>query len=623
MPNVAPDPVKGSIESRVDSLFVNGEKIFLESPELRAYGLILLILMSDWKAWVARRVETVTFEDPDTVRRKMSIDFAPPKLPVVCTLEGKPLHFLPLTLLRKRRLTNFDLQDENGRSLPLLTHRASSSLAAAMLGEAAYAFTSDGQSAEGSADPGLTRPDSLPIGSLSSELWRMVHLPAAEASDIWRCFAQRDRTEPRLERRWRWALADSWRFLSLANDLTRNFIVFTPMTVENDERRIVKLTHTEHIRLPAAGFPLMRKIERQLTRPLPTRLPVRADGPRRRFTVEVRSNLEDGEMEPLPGVHFELTDDRGTCCGRRRTSSDGCRSDQYETGTYTLAVKTPPGLMLTSPGERSQLEIDRDLTGEHAMKLVFRRGPEDGELPVARLSLGARIRRLAAIDPKTIEITAPAIGQARSYHLEYIVAEGMFVSSAALDVVSSVRQRGQASPRIEPDLHVTTAHRVHLHHRYIDQDSMGIAEIALRARTSTIVRGATGVSFLSLAMVALLRWRWENLGASSIGTEVALLLAVPGGLSAYVARSPSDSFTGIVLMGLRGLALSSIIWCFAAAAVIATSRAIKVAPNGPTAGPPFAWSNIALDVIMALNAITFTVLLLAWKRSWRPPEAKQ
>src|SRR4051812_46948176 len=60
--------------------------------------------------WVHRRTETFRFLDAYTVRRRMSVDFTLP--------EGRHLAlgetvFVPLMILRKENLRNFDITDSN------------------------------------------------------------------------------------------------------------------------------------------------------------------------------------------------------------------------------------------------------------------------------------------------------------------------------------------------------------------------------------------------------------------------------------------------------------------------------------------------------------------------------
>jgi hypothetical protein len=649
-------PRKLRIESDLDTLFANSEQTFLESPDLRALGLIVFALMADWQAWIARRVETVTFLDADTVRRQVSVDFTVPKLPTVIELDGQPLHFLPLTLLRKRRLTHFDLCDETGRALPLVTRRANGPLAASALAEAAMAFQ---------PDPQLR---SIPRGNLSAELWRMATLPAGDARKTWRDLAQTRSGENPAERDLRDALTKSWHFLSLANDLTRNFLVVTPLFAQSGDRRIIKFAYTEQVRFPSVT--LARRRRRHTTRGL--------EGPR--HTLTVKATAEDGKGDlPMADLAFSLRKDDRSWEAAERTWTNGEWTRQVDEGSYALEIVTPTGLMLTGEVDQSVLKIAQDVTVNLRFRRVpatpshpverpasqrgWRRGRDSrstghtdtaiarqtarkasgvvGGRPAERLAVWRKFLRLFGWSPKTVYIVVPAAGESRSYHFEYVVSAGMKATCSILGALPTTRWPAEDPPAKDapvedpptdsppehslspppPDWHVPTEHRVHLYRTNVPQDYAGIAEIKLRPCTSTIVRGASMVSLLSLLMVAVLRWRWQTLGTQNIGTEVALLLAVPGGLSAYVARSQRDNFTSIVLMGLRGLALSSVLWCLAAATLIATSRAVDIKEGKTQVGNPMSWTNCGLDFVLLLNAASLLLLTAAWYRSARPPEA--
>lgn len=76
-------------------------------------------------AWVHRRVESIDLLSDRSVRRRVSVDFTPrPRS------DGKvPIH-APIVLLKKGLLTRFDLRDEEGKALPLLTREQSGEFAA-------------------------------------------------------------------------------------------------------------------------------------------------------------------------------------------------------------------------------------------------------------------------------------------------------------------------------------------------------------------------------------------------------------------------------------------------------------------------------------------------------------
>lgn len=77
-----------------------------------------LLLAATFGLWVHRRVETFEFPEADTIRRRMSVDFT---LPSTSSVNEEQVIAVPLTILKKGYLRNFDLTDENGVSLNVLT----------------------------------------------------------------------------------------------------------------------------------------------------------------------------------------------------------------------------------------------------------------------------------------------------------------------------------------------------------------------------------------------------------------------------------------------------------------------------------------------------------------------
>lgn len=82
-----------------------------------------------------RRVETVTFLDELRVHFGVSVDFTLPslgreekKLP-----SGLPIRYVPLSLLKKEVLKDFDVRDEANRAMPLLTRLQNSPIAELLL----------------------------------------------------------------------------------------------------------------------------------------------------------------------------------------------------------------------------------------------------------------------------------------------------------------------------------------------------------------------------------------------------------------------------------------------------------------------------------------------------------
>ena len=89
-------------------------------------------LLSDEPRWVHRRVETVTFNSDDSLRRRTSVDFT---VPLFIDREGHhpsgEIVYVPLSLLDS--LENFDLEDEAGNALPMISRASNGRVAAEIL----------------------------------------------------------------------------------------------------------------------------------------------------------------------------------------------------------------------------------------------------------------------------------------------------------------------------------------------------------------------------------------------------------------------------------------------------------------------------------------------------------
>jgi hypothetical protein len=111
----------------------------LPPTELRTVAPVSFELWRRGAQWVNRRVQTIELLDVDTVRLRHSIDFRiPTKLPGAVRLGGKDIFFLPVAVLpRRTSLAYFDICDESGTAVPILTRQENSRLTGAMLTTAA------------------------------------------------------------------------------------------------------------------------------------------------------------------------------------------------------------------------------------------------------------------------------------------------------------------------------------------------------------------------------------------------------------------------------------------------------------------------------------------------------
>ncbi len=93
------------------------------APELQHVGAVSFELLTRGHEWVNRRVETIELLDEERVRLQVSVDFRlPERLPGAVQFGARRTYFVPIAFLpRRSELSDFDVSDEAGASVPLLT----------------------------------------------------------------------------------------------------------------------------------------------------------------------------------------------------------------------------------------------------------------------------------------------------------------------------------------------------------------------------------------------------------------------------------------------------------------------------------------------------------------------
>ena len=95
-----------------------GEEIEERAAEVASAAGVLLRRPAGWRH---RRVETITVLTHEQVRRHVSVDFTVPEEYRESLRLSADEYVVPLALLAKRPLVHFDLRNEEGHSIPLLT----------------------------------------------------------------------------------------------------------------------------------------------------------------------------------------------------------------------------------------------------------------------------------------------------------------------------------------------------------------------------------------------------------------------------------------------------------------------------------------------------------------------
>jgi hypothetical protein len=531
------------------------------TPELlgdedRHHGSLALKLVGNWDAWIKRRVETIEFVSDTIVVRHVSVDFRLRSwLPdaILTWGEDERFHYMPLALLEKAPLAAFDLRDESGRALSLLTRQKNAAIAAAMLSALAQTtvWTSLSMSpcwnerGEAGRVPRDPRQIIVPR-TLEDDLFRITYLPYESqddqhgAGDVLKSFpGPRPHTARPLdewewetsdggatftsnatEEEWRWLLIRDPRMRQLLRDMAHLWMVSVPIKDEPRRRRLIKFCYQEHRLEPQ--FTLSRKVRESL-------------GARR----------------------------LGRSLGRLQDWLEALPRD-------------------TSPTEW----IPRGR--EHAL-------PRD-------VSVMTKFRQALGWAGHVVEFEAPAVGEGGSYHLELEAPEGTQIRRATLAAVSG--DEVLDDHRLRGARGLT---RAHLFVGDIQPGSRGVAQVVLKPRTTTIVRSIAILSTLSVALLIVTRWKLDVLidrKRGTAGTIFPILLLFPGLASGVASRSTEHPMTNSMLFGMRMMAVATAGPPLVAAALLAVARR---SPH----------INLACTVLLIVALFGWVALIVSWRLASR------
>ena len=200
-------------------------------------GLTMLQVFIKSSDWVVRRVEHVTFLDECTVRRGVSIDYVAPSNAVTLSRPGgHEVRILPLAIMRRKSLVNFDFRDHDGRALPLLGLRQNQALTLAAV--RAWAAASLDEQSE----------------TISPEVDEFLDdVIAGDQTELWRAYKRMWAAEPgtQLQR-----LGTDQLFRAMLDRLANSFVLYGLHDGPAGERRVIKFSYDEPLtlRYSEAGY---------------------------------------------------------------------------------------------------------------------------------------------------------------------------------------------------------------------------------------------------------------------------------------------------------------------------------------------------------------------------------
>jgi hypothetical protein len=100
----------------------------------RECGRRLLLLLLKSHTWVSRRVEHVSFRDDRSVVRSVTAEFyVPDEAPIFRGDDGQYYSFVPLSVMRRKTLVNFEVRDQEGRPVAMPTLRQNQAITESLL----------------------------------------------------------------------------------------------------------------------------------------------------------------------------------------------------------------------------------------------------------------------------------------------------------------------------------------------------------------------------------------------------------------------------------------------------------------------------------------------------------
>lgn len=531
--------------------------------------MVVLKLISVWPEWVKRRTETIDFVGDSAVRRSVAVDFRLKRSllrePFVAWGD-QGMHYIPLAFLDKLPLAAFSLHDEDGRTIPLLTRHKNAGISAATL--SAFAQSSFAKRLRAAA---LRNPGSLPPGFDTMKA-RDLRLPASVEAKFLRLTMLRY-----FDRGGRRAGTEE------QPDAESVFASFAGFDADPEAEISAPEQWSWELVVPDSGpvwwEPTVSdaSVEAMLVGNADFRS--LADAFARTFLLCVPVPHRPGDRRVLKYSYHEPIREPVMTAWHRTKTSHGLRAGfgrlrKFEDRLEGLPMTADPFEEWAAVGEERSREMIRVET---------------------------KLLRAAGWRSKLMTFSAPAVDWGSSYHLEIAAPEGTQVRRAGLNV-----QGPQTALPVQRA--VRGARNLERAHLYLGEPAPGrggTAEVALKPRSSTIVRSACVTALLVVGALALTLINLEQIQEGG-GLEVAgaLLLLVPGILAVYTARGGEHPMTTSMLYGLRLIAGSSGVWAVCGAGLLLL---------GPASGARL----VLWFVVLALAVLTTCVLAIAWRLAAR------
>ena len=200
----------------------------------RECGRRLLLLLLESHTWVSRRVEHVSFRDDRSVVRSVTAEFqVPDEAPVFLGDDGQHHSLVPLSVMRRKTLVNFEIRDHDDRPVALPSLRQNQAITESMLLACADALAArfNGKSAK-------TRRE------IEDFVHRVVSGTQQELLDAYDSLESG--REPEVVRK---LVGEHPTFKAILDRMADNFIVWVMVPTGGPRRRVLKFSCDEPLYL--------------------------------------------------------------------------------------------------------------------------------------------------------------------------------------------------------------------------------------------------------------------------------------------------------------------------------------------------------------------------------------
>jgi hypothetical protein len=531
--------------------------------DIRRLGIINFSLISRWDRWVRRRVEQVELISDAAARRRLSVDFRlhRSQFGEGMAREGdRKVHYVPLTLLHKAPVSNFDLRDESGTAIPLLTKRKTSSICAATLSAATRTMVVQQMLSRGSqAKMGAAIRDTENPFDIES-----IRVPAQiEAQFLNLCAFPYDRRADGSEK----TTAKEIHGRLIGKTAGKKFVPVSswPWTFDGEENEwFAEGVSDDTWILGITKDQTLRTLVYDLTRLYMVAAPIEDEPERRRLIkLEYEEHYSEPGLKIVGGIRHALP---------AQSSSIRRREDRLE-----------------------------GLVGGDDVSLREWTRPRTGMTNQPRQKLGEALASGIGWKSKPISFQLPSLGFGGTFHLEVTAPLGTQLRRAELRAVETgqkLKVRDQIANR-----YARNVARAHLYLGGPREGTYGDASIYIKPKSSTVIRGAAlaATTLWAMVLVAL------ALGGSPEGeprTSIAILLLAPGLLAAIASQRFDHGITAKMVFGLRLLAMGVAGVAIVAAALLGTQTRF--------CDQPVLWSFLIVSATGLMG-----ILVGAWRLAGR------